>query len=384
MDATILANERIVRIEKGTLVGRRPRRSMYNGRMVGPAFLAGHGDTVRDPLVRLVTSGGAEGLGFSRLGREEAERLLGLPLAALFGLPDGSTEAGRPVDLPLWDLVARLAGLPLYRLLGAGGSRQVPVYDGSIYIDDLGMTDAEAVALYHEEVRVGQQHGHRHFKVKVGRGGYWMPTEEGLARDALVVHTVREAAGPAARVLIDANMANTVNTAIDLLRRTREANVYWFEEPFPEDRPANERLKAFLHENGYPTLVADGEFHPPVYYFDLVREGLIDVVQHDFRGLGLSWWRATAERIRPWGAQCGPHCWGSLVERFHHAHFAASVPHYAMLETAPCTMPGLIDDGWTLQDGLLSVPDLPGAGFAVEPEVWRRATAGEGGYVLLA
>ncbi len=382
MDVALPASERISRIEAGTLVGRRPHRSMYNGRMVSPEHLPGHGDTVRDPLVHVVTSGGAEGWGHSRASPEEAERLLGLPLAEAFGLPAGCTALGRPFDLPLWDLAARLAGVPLYRLLGAAGSRQVPVYDGSIYIDDVGATDDEAVAIYREEVRVGQAHGHRHFKIKVGRGAYWMPMEEGLARDALVIRTVREAAGPEARVLIDANMANTINTAIDLLRRTRDARVYWFEEPFFEDRPANERLKAWLRENGVATLVADGEFHPPAYYWDLVRDGLIDIVQLDFRGMGLSGWLATAERIRPWGAQCGPHCWGSLVERFHHAHFAAAVPHYAMLETAPCAMPGLIDDGWTLRDGVLTVPDLPGAGFGVEPEVWARAIAAEGGYAL--
>ncbi|NLD74896.1 MAG: hypothetical protein GX649_19525, partial [Chloroflexi bacterium] len=360
---TDLPNERIVRIERGTLVGRRPRCCMYNGRMVGPDYIQGHGDTVRDPLVRLVTSGGAEGIGHSRLSREGAEALVGRSLNDLFRLPDGCTEAGRPVDLPLWDLAARMAGLPLYRLLGGRGSREVEVYDGSIYIDDVGKSDEEAVAIYREEVAVGQAHGFRHFKVKVGRGAYWMPTEEGLARDALVIHTVREAAGPDARVLIDANMGNTVNTAIDLLRRTREDRVYWFEEPFYEDRPANERLKAFLREEGLDTLVADGEYHPPDYFFDLVREGLIDVVQHDLRAWGLSWWIATAHRIEPWGARCGPHCWGSLVERYTHAHFAASIPHYALLETSPVEMPGLIEEGWAWQGGRLVVPDAPGIGL---------------------
>jgi len=384
VDATLPAGERLVRIEKGDLVGHRPHSSMYNGRMVSPEHRGGHGDTVRDPVIHVVTSGGAEGWGFSRATEDEAARLLGRPLAEAFALPAGSTAAGRPLDLPLWDLAARIADLPLYRLLGARGSRAVTVYDGSIYIDDVGATDDEAVAIYREEVRIGQAHGHCHFKVKVGRGAYWMPTAAGLARDALVIHTVREAAGPDARVLIDANMANTVNTAVGLLDATRDDRIYWFEEPFYEDRPANERLKAWLRENGLTILVADGEFFPPDYFWDLVRDGLIDVVQHDFRAMGLSWWLATAERIRPWGALCGPHCWGSLVERFHHAHFAAAVPHYAMLETAPCTMPGLVDNGWALQGGVLTVPELPGAGFSVEPEAWARAVAGEGGYVLHA
>lgn len=375
-------DQTIVRIERAVLLGERPRPAMYNGRLVGPRHAEGHGRVVRDPVVRLYASGGAEGIGWSRLERDGAGRLLGARLGDLFRLPEGCTEPGRAVDLPLWDLVARCEGQPLFRLLGGRGSREVDVYDGSIYIDDIGLTDAQAVELYRDEVRVGREAGFRHFKVKVGRGAYWMPIAEGLARDALVIHTVREAAGPDARVLIDANSANTVNTAIWLLRACRAANVYWFEEPFVEDRPANEVFLAFLQENGYDTLVADGESNPPPTFFDLVRDGLIHVVQHDFRAYGLSWWLETARRIEPWGALCAPHCWGSWVERFAHAHFAAAVPHYAMLESSPVHMPGLITDGWELRDGKLVVPELPGAGFGVDGKVWQRGLRAEGGWVV--
>ncbi len=52
-----------------------------------------------------------------------------------------------------------------------------------------------------------------------------------------------------------------------------------------------------IQERGYDTLVADGEFHPPTYFFDLVEKGWIDVVQQDFHGLGLTWWIETAARI---------------------------------------------------------------------------------------
>jgi len=376
--------ERIVRIERVILKGRRPRPAMYNGRLVGPRHSQGHGDVVTDPVVRLYTSGGAEGIGWSRLEPETASQLLGEPLEALFALPKGCTDRGFPIDLPLWDLVARMEGVPLYRLLGGKGSTSVEVYDGSIYIDDIGMTDSEAVALYEQEVRTGQEHGFRHFKVKVGRGAYWMPTMEGLARDVLVVHTVRSAAGPDARVLIDANSANTLNTAIHLMRACADVGIHWFEEPFFEDRPANEVFKTFLRHNGHETLVADGESNSPPSFFDLVREGLIDVVQHDFRAKGLTWWLRTADRIAPWGALCAPHCWGSVVEHYHQAHFAAAIPNYALLESSPVDMPGIIDDGWAMRDGTLLVPDRPGAGFEVDPELWERSVHSIGGYTVSA
>ena len=311
--------ERIVRIEKVVLRFKRPRVIGHNAR------IGRHGDGVTDPVVRIHADSGAVGVGWSRLGREQAEGFLGKAVGDLFTLPNGALDAGVVVDLPLWDLVAKLMGQPLYQLLGARGSRAVELYDGSIYIDDLKASDEEAVAIFQDEVKTGQAYGYNGFKIKIGRGARWMPMLKGLERDALVIHTVRDAAGPDAKILIDANMGNTLNTAKELLDRCADVGIYWFEEPFAEDPALNEDLKSFLKTQGYNTLVADGEFAPPPSFFNMVERGWIDVVQHDFRGRGLTWWKATAEMIESWGALCAPHCWGSLIERYAHAHFAASV-----------------------------------------------------------
>ena len=249
--------ERIDAVEKLTLRGRRPRDIGHNAR------IGTHGPRLSDPVVRLRTAGGGWGIGWSTLKEEEAEALIGRTVGELFRMPEGATAIGSRVDLPLWDLVARLLDLPLFRLLGARGSRRVPVYDASIYIDDLELDDAGAQDLFTKEVEDGQSHGYHHFKVKVGRGARWMAPDTGLARDALVVQTVRRAAGEAAHVMIDANMGNTYNSACDMLLACAPANIYWFEEPFPEDRPLNLALKEFIEENGLRTLVADGEFAPP-------------------------------------------------------------------------------------------------------------------------
>ena len=367
-------SERIVKIEKVLLRGKRPRIIGHNAR------IGTHGPNVNDQVVRIHTGSGVVGVGWSRLGREGAEQLIGKRVDELFGLPDGCLDAGRAADLPLWDLAAKLAGLPLYRLLGARGRREVEVYDGSIYIDDLEASDEEARGIFHEEVRTGQAYGYRNFKIKIGRGARWMPIMEGLERDILVIHAVREAAGPDAKILIDANMGCTLHQAKEILRRCTDVGIYWFEEPFAEDSALDEALKAFIKENGYDTLIADGEAWPPAGFFDWVERGLIDVVQHDFRAYGLTWWKATASRIEPWGALCGPHCWGSIVERYAHAHFAASVPHYALLEAAPADMPGILLDGWEMREGKLVVPDTPGTGFDLEPDVIEKGVTEEGGF----
>lgn len=376
MEMPPASHERIVKIEKIPLEIPRPRHIGHNAR------IGAHGSVISDPVVRLHSEGGTVGVGWSPLERPAAEGLLGRPMSELFRPPIGALARGLVVDLPLWDLVAKLEGQPLYRYLGARGNRQVELYDGSIYLDDLDAGDDETREIFRDEVHSGHDYGYRNFKIKIGRGARWMPILAGLERDILVIDTVREAAGPDAKIMIDANNGATLNIAKEILERCAGAGIYWFEEPFPEDRAFNGALKDFLNERGYETLVADGEFHPPPDYFDMVERGLIDVVQHDFRAMGLTWWRAAAQRIEPWGARCAPHCWGSVIERYAHAHFAASIPHYALLEAAPADLTGVVLDGWSLEGGKLLVPDTPGTGFDLEPEVIEEGVRADGGFRL--
>ena len=369
-----LHSEKIVQIEKVVMKFKRPRIIGRNARK------GTHGEWVNDPVIRVHSQSGAVGVGWSRLGREEAESLIGKTINDVFQLPNGSNEAGKIIDLPLWDLAAKLSDQPLYQLLGARGSRSVELYDGSVYIDDLDASDEEAVAIFEDEVKTGHDFGLKNFKIKIGRGARWMPIETGTKRDVHVIHIVRKAA-PNAKIMVDANNGMTLNIAKRILEECEDVGIYWFEEAFPEDAEFNEAFKAFIDEKGYETLVADGESGgPPVNYFDLVEKGWIDVVQPDFHFRGLTWWRETAAMIEPWGALCGPHTWGSVIERYCHAHFAASVPHYTVLEAAPIAMPGTLLDGWEMKDGCLMVPDTPGTGFDLEPEVIEEGVKTENGF----
>ena len=242
-----ISRERISRIERIEVHSPRPRDVGCNARS------GAHGTVVHDSVVRVHTASGAVGVGWARLERAGAEALVGRRLGELFSLPDGVLAEGVVIDLPLWDLAARLQGLPLYRLLGARGSRAVELYDGSIYIDDLDADDVQAQEIFREEVRTGHRYGYRNFKIKIGRGARWMPTAAGLERDVLVIHTVREAAGPEAKILVDANNGGTLNSTKDTLDACADAGIYWFEEPFGEDPALNADLKQFIRARGYAT-----------------------------------------------------------------------------------------------------------------------------------
>ncbi|MDQ2786280.1 MAG: mandelate racemase, partial [Chloroflexota bacterium] len=197
---------RIVRIECGVLEGRRPRNAGSNARR------GEHGITVRVPLARLTTDDGAQGFGIFRGSREDATAFLGTALSEAFSTERGTATRWLTWDYPLWDIMAKRAGQPVYAMAAAINGvtpttpYRAPCYDTSLYFDDLDCaSDDEAAALIAAEAREGYERGHRAFKIKVGRGARYLPLDHGTRRDIAVVKAVREAVGVGAPIMLDAN-----------------------------------------------------------------------------------------------------------------------------------------------------------------------------------
>ena len=105
-------NSKIDRIECVPLIGTRPRQAGCNSR------LQVHGLHVRPPIARITTDDGATGFGLSRMSEEEAAGLVGAPLSEAFDSENGVSERFRALEYPLWDLAGKLAGKPVYEMLG--------------------------------------------------------------------------------------------------------------------------------------------------------------------------------------------------------------------------------------------------------------------------
>ena len=212
-------------------------------------------------FARLTTSDGASGIGFSSISRDKAEAIVGFQLNDAFDVENGVKEEFQFLEYPLWDLVGQLHQKPVYAMLsGEDGDFQAPCYDTSLYIDDLHLDDnAEAAAFIASEALEGKARGHNAYKIKVGRGAMHMPLEKGTQRDIDVIHAVREAVGPDATILIDANNGYNLNITKQVLGGTADANVYWMEEAFHEDARVYSLLKEWLNAEGLKTKIADGE-----------------------------------------------------------------------------------------------------------------------------
>ena len=370
----------IVSIEWATLYGMRPRAAGCNARL-GP-----HGQRIRLPLARLSLSDGTSGFGWSQIERDDAERRMGSYLSAAFSADQGVAQEWRMLEYPLWDLAGRRQGRPVYTLLGGqpdlSGGFRVPCYDTSLYMDDLHLKDDQAAAaLIAEEAIEGLERGHTSFKIKVGRGALHMPLEAGTRRDIAVIKAVRLAAGADARIMLDANNGYNLNLAKRVLAETAEAGVHWLEEPFHEDGELYGHLKGWLEKQGLRVLVADGEgaAHPRLLQW--AQEGWIDVVQYDVCSPGLSHWLALGPQLDAWGTRSGPHHYGRYYGNYATCHLSAALEGFEMVEWDHADMPGVDDSAYSIENGMVSVPDLAGFGLELDEEAFTQAVK-ENGYAL--
>lgn len=374
-------NPRIVKIEWGRLEGRRPRNAGCNAR------LGEHGIVVRVPIARITTEDGSAGFGRGAATREQASALLGVRLDEVFSLERGTGDPWRALDFPLWDLVGKRRGVPVYRLASEvvgrrdapSGSFSVRCYDTSLYFDDLHLaSEAEAAALIAAEAHQGYERGHRAFKIKVGRGARHLPLEEGTRRDVEVVRAVREAVGSGLPLMIDANNGYNLNLAKRVLTETAECEVFWLEEPFHEDPVLYRDLKDWLARQGLATLIADGEGQASPTLLDWAREGLIDVVQYDIFGHTFTGWLATGRRLDEWGRRSAPHHYGGHYGNYAAAHLAGALSNFSFVEWDEATTPGLDTSAYQVREGTVVIPEQPGFGLDLDDDVFRRAVEAGG------
>jgi muconate cycloisomerase len=173
--------------------------------------------------------------------------------AALYGHP--FTKAA--LEMALWDIAGKAAGMPVYRLLG-GPVRQFVPTKWSIS----GVEPARAA----EIARWAVEQGFTTMKVKVG-----IHPEQDLAR----LKAVREAVGPDIRLGVDANGAWNPATAVTMIRRLCEFSIYFAEQPVP---PGDVNWLAEVRRQVPVPVVADESVYSPQDALAIVRAGAADAL----------------------------------------------------------------------------------------------------------
>ena len=273
---------------------------------------------------------------------------------------DGTVQIGRKglvvqalsiLDVALWDVKARAAGMPLYKLLG-GSRERVPAYaSGGYYRESKGLEGLR------EEMRTYVDRGHDAVKMKVGRKSL----EEELER----VRTAREAVGPDRALLLDANGTwRTKQEAVRACRAFGEYDPYFIEEPVPPDSvDLMGEVNAALD---YP--VAGGEFEFTRYGFErLQNAGAVDIVQADATVVGgVTEWLRVADAAAARDVPVAPHYHWNL-----HVHLLGAVENglwaeFFYRDTDVMVFDDVLAHPMEPEDGYLETPDRPGHGVELD------------------
>ena len=369
-------------IEWGTLVGQRPRQAGCNS--AGP-FTATKSGSSR-PHYRVRRNNGLRRL--RALDPERSPRLSGRKSRRPNRHANRRRAARRFARIPLWDLQGQRTGRPVYQLLAQAAGKTVSeaplvrCYDTSLYIDDLHLaTDAEGAALIASEARFGYEHGHRSFKIKVGRGARHMPLLEGNRRDVAVIRAVRAEVGPDAAILIDANNGYNLNISKQILAETADCDVFWLEEAFHEDGLLYEDLHDWIEREGLSTNIADGEGLASPMLLDYARDGFVDIIQYDIFSHGMTSWLETGARLDGWNVKTAPHHYGRHIGNYVSGHLAAAVDGFLFIEWDECATPGLDGSAYQVEEGHVRMPDAPGFALTLDEDLFQQAVASNGSAV---
>jgi L-alanine-DL-glutamate epimerase-like enolase superfamily enzyme len=215
------------------------------------------------------------------------------------------------LDFALWDLNARLVGVPLVRLLGGTMRDRVPIYGSGGFTT---YTDAQLRAQFEHWTQVD---GCRAVKMKIGTHP---------ERDPARVAVGREAAGDA-QLFVDANGAFAVKSARLMAERIAQYDVAWFEEPVSSDDLAG--LAAVRAAAPACMDIAAGEYaYTPDDFRHLLEQRAVDVLQADAtRCGGATGFLRAAQLADAWHIPLSAHCAPAL-----HLHLAAAVPRLRHVE----------------------------------------------------
>ena len=276
------------------------------------------------------------------------------------------------IDIALWDIAGKAAGMPLYRLFGAY-TDQVEVYaSGGFYqrgkdLDGLSREAESYVA-----------RGFRAMKMKIGRYDFTgtnfrrmlnqpevcvVTPEEDIAR----VAAVRQALGPNRRLMADANCVWSPATAIKMGRALEPYDLFWLEEPVATDDIDGSAAVA----DALATSIAGYETEVGLFgYRELIERRAIDIAQPDLVWSGgFTECRRIAALAQAHNMTLSPHCFSSALLFVAALHFAASEPNVLMVEwdqTEHALRTELLNEAFDYDGaGMMGVPQGPGLGVTL-------------------
>jgi L-alanine-DL-glutamate epimerase-like enolase superfamily enzyme len=254
------------------------------------------------------------------------------------------------VDVALWDIAGKVAGLPIHRLLGSYRT-SVPAYASSAVLPS-----AEAYA--EEAVR---------FK-EAGWAGYKIHPPARWREDIGICRAVREAVGDDTTLMLDPTWSYTYEHALKVGRAIEELGFYWYEDPLADDDLYNcIKLREKLDIPLMATEYSPGGF---TNYVPWIINRATDYLRGDVavKG-GITALVKTAHLAEAFAMNFEVHHGGNSLNNWANLHVIAAIRNtqfFEVLLPAGAQKYAIADDIEVDRDGLVHVPEKPGLGAEID------------------
>jgi L-alanine-DL-glutamate epimerase-like enolase superfamily enzyme len=334
-----------------------------------------------------------EAPGTHTMDRGLGQMLLGVdpldPVAAWERFYVGTAMTGRrgalihalgAIDIALWDICGKAAGVPTWKLLGEAARDSFTPY-ASLLPNAGGSWDDFSQTLVDQAIWA-KRLGFRAAKLEILVTGPYAHEGLSLPDESMVeiVAGVRQAVGPDFAIMVDVAYAwDSVERALRVIESWADYDVFFVETPlWADDLDGYAELA-----RRSPVPIAAGEWLATRYEFvDLMDRGLVHVAQPDVgRVGGLTEARRVCELAAERGRLIVPHGWKTGITVAATAHLAAITPHMPFFEFVPQAVAEsalrreLVADELVLVDGALALPERPGLGIELNRDAVERFSA---------
>jgi len=264
-----------------------------------------------------------------------------------------------PLDVALWDMAARAAGLPLFRYLG-GYRTALPVYASSLWFPDAAGYIAQAQTYAARGIAAYKAHP----------PGPWQ-------KDMEMHRALREALGPAHVLMTDPVAEYTLETAIRVGRDLERLRFHWFEEPFRDFELAKyAKLCAALD---IPIAATETTRGGPSGVAQAIKYDAADIVRADVSWKpGITGTLKIAHLAEAHGLQCEIHTTTMGPMDIANLHVSCAIRNceYFELLLPEETFRFPMRDAYPIdREGWIHVPEKPGLGIELDWEAIGRTCA---------
>lgn len=247
------------------------------------------------------------------------------------------------VDVALWDLRAKSAGMPLWQLLGGATKEKLEAYN-----TDIGWLSIPKNELAEKACRAIEHDGFRRLKLKVGHADPMIDIDR--------IETVRKTVGPSITIAIDGNGRWDLPTCQRFCALAEALDIFWFEEPMWYDDVASHATLA--RSTRIPVALGE-QLYTADAFNSFICAGAVHYVQPDVTRLaGITEYIQVAHTAHSHRLPVIAHV-GDMGQV--HVHLSYWHPATPMLEYIPWIKDSFVEP-IRIEDGHYVKPQMPGAG----------------------